>query len=246
MKRAAIAATALAAVLAALAAAAPATRSEVPPVQGGSVLGHDLPLKVYASINPGVHLFGDPITAQVSVVADRKWVAPANVRVIVHFHPYRAAGPPTVTRASQRSPPAAHLDVEAALPHEAVPPGDEDQRPRAPLPLQPRARRIPVPHRPGAVRAERAVPADCGPLRAEPVRGRRHPAPHDQLVRHAHSSPGAPRTGRRRASSSGSPSRSRPCSERRDWPSSAAGRSSSAPPGPRRGPRSGLRRSSGR
>ncbi len=99
MKRAA-AATALAAVLAALAAAAPATAAKVPPVQGGSVLGHDLPLKVYASIYPGVHLFGDPITAQVSVVADRKWVAPANVRVSVHFHPYRAAGPPTVTRAA--------------------------------------------------------------------------------------------------------------------------------------------------
>ena len=64
------------------------------------MLGRNLPLKVFASISPGVHLFGDPITARVAVVADRRWVAPANVRVIVHFHPYQPAGPPTVTRTS--------------------------------------------------------------------------------------------------------------------------------------------------
>jgi hypothetical protein len=90
---------AVAAALAALAlAAASPAGAKVPPVQGGSVLGKDLPLKVYASIDPGVHLFGDPITAQVAVVADRKYVAPSNVHVSVHFHPYKAAGPPTVTR----------------------------------------------------------------------------------------------------------------------------------------------------
>jgi hypothetical protein len=43
--------------------------------------------------------FGDPITAQIAVVADRKWVAPANVRVIAHFAPYQSAGPPTEVRA---------------------------------------------------------------------------------------------------------------------------------------------------
>ena len=100
MRRAAVTA-AFAAVLVALTAAAPASAagSGVPKVHGGSVLGQDLPLKVYASIDPGVHLFGDPITARVAVVADRKWVAPANVHVIVHFHPYQSAAPPTVVRA---------------------------------------------------------------------------------------------------------------------------------------------------
>ena len=94
-------AAAAAAVLAALAAAAPATAGiGVPKVHGGSVLGRDLPLKVYASLTPGVHLFGDPITAQVAVVADRKWVAPANVHVSVHFRPYKSVGPPTVVRSS--------------------------------------------------------------------------------------------------------------------------------------------------
>lgn len=97
MKRA----TAAAAVLAALAAAAPATAGiGVPKVHGGSVLGRDLPLKVYASLAPGVHLFGNSITAQVAVVADRKWVAPANVHVGVHFRPYKSLGPPTVVRSS--------------------------------------------------------------------------------------------------------------------------------------------------
>jgi hypothetical protein len=83
--------------LTALAVAA-AAAADVPPVQGGSVLGRNLPMKVYASVNPGVHTFGDPITAQVAVVADRRAVAPANVHVVVHFHPYEAAGPPTVVR----------------------------------------------------------------------------------------------------------------------------------------------------
>jgi hypothetical protein len=95
MKRVAV----LSAVLAALVAATPAD-AKVPPVHGGSVLGRNLPLKAYASITPAAHLFGDPLTAQVAVVADRKWVAPANLRVIVHFAPYEAAGPPTVVRRS--------------------------------------------------------------------------------------------------------------------------------------------------
>lgn len=97
MRRAAlIAATA---VLAVLAGAAPAG-ADLPPVPGGSVLGRDLPLKVFARITPHVHTFGDPITATVAVVADRKAVAPSNVHVVVHFRPYRSAGAPTVVRAS--------------------------------------------------------------------------------------------------------------------------------------------------
>jgi hypothetical protein len=97
MRRAAISAvTALSAVLA---GAGPAG-ADLPPVPGGSVLGRDLPLKVFARISPPVHTFGDPITATVAVVADRKAVAPSNVRVVVHFRPYQSAGAPTVVRTS--------------------------------------------------------------------------------------------------------------------------------------------------
>jgi hypothetical protein len=55
---------------------------------------------MYARVDPPVHLFGDPITATVAVVADRKWVAPSNLHVVVHFRPYQSAGPPTVVRTS--------------------------------------------------------------------------------------------------------------------------------------------------
>ena len=85
------------AALAALAAAAPAA-ADVPPVHGGSAIGGNLPLKVYASVDPPVHLFGNSITAKVAVVADRTWVAPANVRVAPNFAPYEPTGPPTETR----------------------------------------------------------------------------------------------------------------------------------------------------
>ncbi|MGZ4402417.1 MAG: hypothetical protein ACXVRI_06170 [Gaiellaceae bacterium] len=98
MKRATVVAVA-AVVLAALAAAAAADAS-IPPTPGGSVLGRRLPLKVYASVTPPVHQFATVITARVAVLADRKWVAPSNVHVAVHFAPYRPAGPPTVVRTS--------------------------------------------------------------------------------------------------------------------------------------------------
>lgn len=90
-----------AAMLAGLAVASPANAHVpvIPLVHGGSVLGQKLPLKVYASVTPPVQRFGDPVTARVAVVADRKWVAPANVRVAAHFAPYQTAGPPTVVRA---------------------------------------------------------------------------------------------------------------------------------------------------
>lgn len=97
MRRAAI--IAVTALLAVLAGAGPAG-ADLPPVPGGSVLGRDLPLKVFARISPPVHTFGDPITATVAVVADRKAVAPSNVRVVVHFRPYQSAGAPTVVRTS--------------------------------------------------------------------------------------------------------------------------------------------------
>jgi hypothetical protein len=90
-----------AALLAGLAIASPANAKVpvIPPVHGGSVLGQNLPLKVYASVTPPAQLFGNPITARVAVVADRKWVAPANVRIRVNFAPYQSADPPTEVRA---------------------------------------------------------------------------------------------------------------------------------------------------
>jgi len=96
VKRAAV----TAAVLVALAVAAPADARlpVIPLVHGGSAIGQNLPLKVYASLNPPVHLFGDAITARVAVVADRKWVAPANLHVAVHFAPYEPIGPPIEVR----------------------------------------------------------------------------------------------------------------------------------------------------
>ena len=95
MRRAAL--LGVTALLASLALTSSAS-ADIPRVQGGSVLGKDLPMKVYASMTPAVHTFGSPLTARVAVLADRKWVAPANVRTIVHFAPYEAAGPPTVVR----------------------------------------------------------------------------------------------------------------------------------------------------
>lgn len=89
-----------AALLAGLAVASPASGRipPAPPVHGGSVLGQSQPLEVYASVTQPVQRFGDTVTAQVAIVADRKWVAPANVRVAVDFAPYRSAGRPTEAR----------------------------------------------------------------------------------------------------------------------------------------------------
>jgi hypothetical protein len=103
VKRAAV----LAAVLAALAAAASAN-AKIPPVKGGSVIGRNLPLKVFASLNPPVHVFGTAVTAKVAVVADRKWVAagePAGHGPLRPVPPGRASDgdPPPRAAASCRS-----------------------------------------------------------------------------------------------------------------------------------------------
>jgi hypothetical protein len=82
-----------------VASSASASAPIIPPVHGGSVLGQNVPLKVYASVAQPVQRFGDTVTAQVAVVGDRKWVAPANLRVVVHFAPYQPDGPPTEVRA---------------------------------------------------------------------------------------------------------------------------------------------------
>jgi hypothetical protein len=87
----------LAALLAALAAAAPAGAG-VPSVHGTSLIKGNKPLEVFASLGPPVTLFGNALTARVSVVLDRKWIDPANLRVKVHFAPYQLVGPPTEVR----------------------------------------------------------------------------------------------------------------------------------------------------
>jgi hypothetical protein len=86
-----------AAVLAGLLLAAPANAG-APAIGGGSAIGRNLPLVAFASLTPGVQLFGNPLTARVAVVADRKFVDPAHVRVLVHFAPYEATGPPAVVQ----------------------------------------------------------------------------------------------------------------------------------------------------
>src|SRR5262249_4204988 len=89
----------------------------------------------------------------------------------------------------QRTPPAAHLDVEAPLPDCEVPPRVENERSRPPLRLQPRAHRIRGPHRPGPVLARRTLPAGRGSLRAEPEGGRQPLESRAQVVLPAHSPP---------------------------------------------------------
>jgi hypothetical protein len=84
------------AALAALALAAPAGART--PFGHKTAIGGEQPIRVYASVNPPVHLFGDAVTARLTVVADTKWVSPARLRVIADFAPYSAAKPPTKVR----------------------------------------------------------------------------------------------------------------------------------------------------
>ena len=53
---------------------------------------------VSASIRPSVHLFGDPVTAELVVVADKALVDPGTVRVRPDFSPYTPTGPRRVER----------------------------------------------------------------------------------------------------------------------------------------------------
>lgn len=87
--------------LAGLVLAAPAA-ALLPYHRSGSAIGEGKPLKAYASIDPTVHLFGDAITAQVAVVADRKWVDPARIRVTTAFTPYKAFAQPVMRSGSGR------------------------------------------------------------------------------------------------------------------------------------------------
>ena len=106
MRRApALAVASLALVLAGVAAAASPPLPKVllqqihpgmPFKASGSVVGEGTPLKVYASIVPTVHLFGDTLQAKLAVVADRRWVNPARLRVTASFKPYTPITPPKI------------------------------------------------------------------------------------------------------------------------------------------------------
>jgi hypothetical protein len=52
------------------------------------------PLRAQASIAPPVQLFGDDVTARLSVIADTTRVDPAKLRVTVKFAPFEAVGQP--------------------------------------------------------------------------------------------------------------------------------------------------------
>lgn len=81
----------------ALVAAAPAAAT-LPPLPSGSSVGDGVPLKAYASLTPPVHLFGDPVTARIAIVADTKWVDPQRLRVTASFLPYEPIHAPRVLR----------------------------------------------------------------------------------------------------------------------------------------------------
>jgi hypothetical protein len=76
----------------------PIVHGGAPPERSGSVIGEGLPLKAYATITPSVHLFGDVLTAKLAVVADTKWVKPADLHVVTRFLPYRPIQLPKVIR----------------------------------------------------------------------------------------------------------------------------------------------------
>lgn len=85
------------AALAALCIAAPAA-AVLPVHKSGSSVGEGVPFKAYATITPTVHLFGDVLTARLSLVADTKWIDPRRLRVLTTFKPYEKLQKPTVVR----------------------------------------------------------------------------------------------------------------------------------------------------
>jgi hypothetical protein len=56
-------------------------------------------IRVSSALQPGVHLFGDELRAQVDVVVDRTKVDPASVRVVSRFAPYSVVRGARPTRA---------------------------------------------------------------------------------------------------------------------------------------------------
>jgi hypothetical protein len=82
--------------LASLVLAAPAAAAA--PGVHATAIGGKQPIRAYATVTPPVQLFGDAITARVTIVADTKLVSPARLRVIADFTPYRPARLPTKVR----------------------------------------------------------------------------------------------------------------------------------------------------
>ena len=72
--------------------------TSLPVHASGSSVGEGVPLKAYATISPTVHLFGDPITAKIAIIADTKWVDPVRLQVTAEFTPYETTKAPTVLR----------------------------------------------------------------------------------------------------------------------------------------------------
>ena len=60
-------------------------------------LPHGKPLVAFATVRPTVHLFGDPVTAEVTVVADARRIDTRRVRLFADFRPYVLAAPPRRT-----------------------------------------------------------------------------------------------------------------------------------------------------
>jgi hypothetical protein len=87
-----------AALLLALAVAAPATASG--PHVHKTAIGRENPVAAFATVDPPVHLFGEAVTAKVTVIADTKRVDPARIRVSTNFAPYAQAEPPTEARSA--------------------------------------------------------------------------------------------------------------------------------------------------
>ena len=88
------------AIVAGVAAALAVTGSAVAaaPIYHSSSLGEGVPLKVYATVTPTVHLFGDAVTARLAIVADTKLVDPTRLRVSTDFRPYQLVRAPLVVR----------------------------------------------------------------------------------------------------------------------------------------------------
>ncbi len=70
-----------------------AAAAPLPPSVHGTVVGGSAPIRVVADISPPVHLFGDDVTATVTVLADRRWIDPTRLRPEVSFSPYEPIAP---------------------------------------------------------------------------------------------------------------------------------------------------------
>jgi hypothetical protein len=87
-----------------------------------------LPLAVRTAVTPAAILFGDPVTAQVSVDLDPAAVAAGSVRVEPGFEPFVVAAPPTISRAwsgreeTLRYTYALQCTTDACLPTKAATP----------------------------------------------------------------------------------------------------------------------------